>query len=334
MKVFAIVFLLVLVGCQRSPPVPVLRWRGEDIGYVTTVAFSPDGKTIASTNMGPPIRLWDTDSGKKLSIFNNQEDGMSFSLSFSPNGKIIVSADSYNVLNEHESGDFLDLFDVEGKKQASLKQSESISAVAFSPDGNIIASGSRDGTIRFFIAKNLKNTATIHTNSVNRIVFSPDGKILASAEYAESSFKNDPENQTIKKMANVRLIDVIHGTEIANLNLTRWVSSVAFSPDGKTLASAGWEEAVTLWDVETHTKKATINAHFSPVYSVAFSPDGKILAFAGGEGVIEIWDLATGKSTIAPEEVGMCLCVTFSPNGKCLAGAGGKTGAVFLWDLR
>jgi len=111
------------------------------------------------------------------------------------------------------------------------------------------------------------------------------------------------------------------------------VYSVAFSPDGKTLASGSWDETIKLWDTATGEELRTLTGHTSYVSSVAFSPDGKILASASGDGTVRLWDAATGREIRRLEgHWGWVFAIAFSPDGKTVA-SGGDDGLVLLWDV-
>jgi WD40 repeat protein len=114
---------------------------------------------------------------------------------------------------------------------------------------------------------------------------------------------------------------------------TAGVLCVAFSPDGKTLASGGEDWTVRLWDVGTRKLTGTLEGHTEKVSSVAFSPDGKLLASAGRDEVVRLWDLAKGKEKVALKgHARYVACVAFSPDGKLLASGGWKP-TVQLWEV-
>ena len=257
---------------------------------VNSVAFSPDGTTLASGSSDKTIRLWNADTGEHKQTLTGHT-GSVYSVAFSPDGTTLASGSkNYTSRSNDKTIRLWDALTGE-HKQTLTGHTNWVNSVAFSPDGTTLASGSNDKTIRLWdaLTGEHKQTLTGHTNWVNSVAFSPDGTTLASGgDYT------------------TRLWDALTGEHKQTLTgHTDWVSSVAFSPDGTTLASgSAGGETLRLWDVGTVKYKRALTGHTDWVRSVAFSPDGTTLASgsAGGE-TLRLWELPSTRVSITPSPV-------------------------------
>jgi eukaryotic-like serine/threonine-protein kinase len=282
-------------------------------GPIWSVVFAPDGKTLAMGMDDGTVRIWDAERGVLLSRLKAQ-DG--------PVWKVAFNHDGTRIATVGDDG-HLRLWDpTNSKDMETINLSSGARAVAFSPDGQRIAAGTRQGAVRVYNAADgtLLLTMAGHKGSVMALAWSHDGRLLASAS----------GDQTIK-------VWDVSGTEIKEVDTltghTGGVYAVAFDPTRNVVASGSWDHTVRLWDVDKGKEIAKLEGHSEDVWSVAFCCHGKVLVSGSEDRTAKLWDPATGRElrTIRGH-TGTIYSVAISPDGKTLA-TGSRDGTVKLWDL-
>ena len=281
--------------------------------WVWDVAFSPDGRFLISAGGDGRVKVWDTASHRLWGSPLTGTDGAVYGAAFSRTGMVAAAGEDGIVRTyDPESGNLLKEF-LHGAK---------VLAVAFSPDGGILASGGIDGNTRLWDARTGKAVGVplaSQGEEVRGLAFSPDGQLLASS--------NADHTVTLWTVASRQ------PAGLPLLGSTQDVDGVAFSPDGAALATAGWDGAVRLWDVaETNSVSRGYPGHLDYVQDVAMSPVGGVMATAGAEGTALLWDAASGRPLVpALRHDSEVNAVTFSPNGHTLASVSGD-GVLKLWN--
>jgi WD40 repeat protein len=276
---------------------------------VSSVAYSPDGQTLASGSLDKTIKLWNVNTGNLLQTLEGYSE-----VAYSPDGQTLALA-------SRSDDNTIKLWNVNtGKLLQTLKgHSDSVYSVVYSPNGQTLASGSDDNTIKLWNVKTgkLLQTLTGHSDSVWSVAYSPNGQTLVSGS----------RDNTIK-LWNVKTGKLLQTLE----DHSDSVNSVAYSPNGQTLASGSWDKTIKLWNVKTGKLLQTLEGHSDLVRSVAYSPNGQTLASGSRDSTIKLWDVKTGNLLQTLEGYSE---VAYSPDGQTLAltsESDDKT--IKLWDVK
>jgi WD40 repeat protein len=330
---------------------------------ITTAAFSPDGIRLATASQDGIIKIWNLTPGHELpGIFHPPGNTSWFALS--PDGKHLVMIGEFIAVPEvwsvpqkvNISGDA-----ERPQRILTLEGHEDyVRALAYSPDGSRIATGSRDRTAKLWDAATGRELHTMTTPSgVAWVAFSPDGSRIATggADGATRIWSTETgENLSVFRGQHVvvlnatfnpegthlatgiddgmaRIWDLATGKQLFILSHPGAVYGVAFSPDGKRLATASSAAMIKLWNASSGKELLSFTGHADSIVSIAFSPDGTRLATASRDGTAKLWDAASGRAllTLQGGGVGIC-CVAFSSDGNYLF-TGGDNG-VHAYALR
>ena len=298
-------------------------------GTLGEVQFSPDGSLLAvSSSIG--IWLYDPDTGKELDLIPQSGCTFTFVFAYAPDGITITRANDDSTVQLH---------DVTTKQRIGTlkKYGREVNAIAYSPDGTTIITGDSDGGARVWDAKTLQRLGTLrgHAGSITAVVYSPDRTTIATGGSWSPRLAGRNERDD-----TVRLWDANTGKHQATLTgHTSSVISLAFSPDGTTIASASLDHTVRLWNTNTGDTEVTLIGHTDSVNSVTYSPDGNTIVSTSSDKTVRLWDAHTGKQKATlTGHTDSVTSVALSPNGSIIATASGRRHSndktVRLWNTK
>ena len=296
-------------------------------GSLSAIAFSPDGRLIATGSGGQfyrgkggsTVEFWDRETGQRLPTLHRTENVV-WGLAFSPDGTDLALGGTNPQVEVRDAHTGAVRW---SKHEPTLPQAMSI---AFSPDGKALAVGFGQYSqqeafqVKVYEVETGRETAAFPgpRGGVNDLAFHPDGRHLAvaGAEVVEVWDVGAP-----KRVRELR-------------GHSKWVYGVAYSPDGKWLATGGWDRTIKLRDAATGEEKLTLFAHDGFVLDLAFSPDGGALVSTSEDRSVRLWEVPSGRPLgVLHSHSDFVQAVAFAPDGRELA-SGGLEGTMKVWDRR
>jgi WD40 repeat protein len=295
--------------------------------------FSADNKLLASGGADGTIKLWDVKTGRELRTWKGP-GGQVNAVAFSPDGKILASGagsfplSGFSTSIGTTSAHSVTLWDVATGRELHRFAGEAMysNSVAFSPDGRLLAVGHGRDTIRLWDVRSGRVVSALKGCflATQSVAFSPDGKTLASGNNSDIFLWDVMTGKVINLFGRTDGVGgeatVEYAPELARCGGSdsfdvRWMMSLAFSPDGKLLASGSFDGVVKIWEPHTGKIRHTLAGHNYWVHSVAFNPNGFELVSGGADAQVKLWDVRNATERLSLISIGRGEWLIFTANG-------------------
>lgn len=315
LKIFSILFLFLglfsITFAQDDIIINEVKTFRGHLKPVFSVAFSPDGNTLASGSYDKSVRIWDINAGRLLQTFTGHTDAV-YSVAYNSSGNMLASCGKDKTIRIWDPST--------GRLKKTLKSNEEVTTISFDPIRNQIASAGEKGIINIWDIDSGKKKFTLrgHFDLISSIDYSFDGAYLASGSYDKQ----------------ILLWAPLAGKQLTSLpQSTASVNAISFQPNGTALIAGSSDKTVKLWEIPIGELIRTFEPGSGEIISVSFNNNGSYLACAMSDGTIGIWNVETGKIvTIFPSNHGTVNFVEFSPDGTLLTSAGSDNN-IRLWKF-
>ncbi len=305
----------VRVGESPVPGITLRRILRGHTDRINRIAWSPDGRFLASPSEDQTIRIWDVQRGECVTLLEEgkaKNDGVAWS----PDGRLLALGAMDSRIRIWNTKIWEVLFVIK-------ENNDEVNSVAWSPDGHLLASGSLDSAIRVWDVANTKQLYMRYMGiEIWCVTWSPDGRLLASGGDNGEIFLLDVENKD--------LWSTLEGHNGI-------VYSVAWSPDGHLLASGSSDSTIRIWDVVNARQLHIFEAHTNVVHSIAFSSDGRLLVSKSDDETVRFWEIDTGLPLATLYEsdtsIGGWESISFQRDKPILATLAENNTSVRVWDL-
>jgi WD40 repeat protein/serine/threonine protein kinase len=296
--------------CRRQAFIDceIIQEFGGQKGVPYCLSFTPDSHYLFSGNNYGIVSMWDVITGKCIREFEAEDKFGIRSIAICPDGKYFATGSNRSATRSIKGGSLIRIWEIKSGKclQTLYGHKKNVESLAFSPDGRLLLSGSKDRTLKLWGGRPWKCLRSVgrHQGEVRAVAFSPDGSYALSGG-----------SDNVIKLGDLRIGKSIKKFEGHQGS----INSVAISPDGSRILSGSWDKTVKLWDVETAECLHTFEDHKGTVYDVGFSPDGRFAFSTSWDTSLMIWDLDKSKRIhlrVKPQS--KHLCAAISPDGRYL----------------
>jgi WD40 repeat protein len=289
-----------------------------------SIAVAPGGQRLASA--GQDVFVWEPDQWDRVTGKGRLQlphDHGASAVAFSPDGKSLASGDGRGTIR---------IWDLLAAKvvQEFPPHGQRITKLVYTPDGvTLISAGTKETVVVLDVAAGTEKRFQTKIVQVECLALSPDGKLLAIGGYDGSRY--DGKGSLVGVPGQVLVWNLAEGKAVHRLGgHAEGVTCVAFTPDGKMLASGSQGQVINLWNLASGEVAKTINGN-EWVTSVAISPDGRTLAGADFHGGIKLWNLSSGKELASFKAHPLWTRLVFMPDGKTLVSCGAD--GIKLWNI-